>query len=65
MFWRYWTYPQGIALGGIGDEVTEIRYPYQGDIPAYDRVYLGGYDHEISDEEAAVLTDAGYGEYIT
>lgn len=27
--------------------------------------YHGGHDHQVSDAEAALLTAAGYGEYIT
>lgn len=48
-----------------GDVVTEQRYPWQGDLDDFDFVYLGGYDHQITDAEADVLTDAGYGEFIS
>lgn len=63
-FIRY-TLPRGITLAVLGTEVTELTYPYQEDLEQYDVVYFGGKDHIINQAEADVLTDAGYGEFIT
>lgn len=63
--WRYFKLRKGITVVVSGDTVTEIRFPYAGDLPLYDYVYLGGYDHDITDDEAATLIDAGYASYIT
>lgn len=56
--------PRGITLAVLGTEVSELIYPYQEDLEQYDFVYLGGFEHVISDAEATTLTNAGYGEFI-
>lgn len=63
--YRYYKLDRGVALVINGDTVTEMRYPYQGDLDDADRFYLGGYSYEIDAEEAAFLTTKGYGAYIT
>jgi hypothetical protein len=62
---RYYTITRGVALVINGDEVEEQRYPFQGDLDAADRYYLGGYTYTIDEDEATFLTVAGYGEFIT
>lgn len=62
---RYFKINKAISVGVIGATVTEVRFPYAGDIPTYDHFYLGGYAHTITSSEAAVLTNAGYAANIT
>jgi hypothetical protein len=62
---RYFRHRQGISIGVLGSTVTQLRFPYQEDMLAYDVVYLGGYVHNITTAQALVLTNAGYGAYIT
>lgn len=64
-FWSRFTYPVGIALLVTGSAVVEKHHPTREEIDAADYAYLGGYEHVISSAEAAVLTAAGYGDYIT
>jgi hypothetical protein len=62
---KFFKCTRGVALYVNGTTVTESRYPWQGDLIEADYVYLGGHTHDISDAEATILTDAGYGEYIS
>lgn len=64
LFGRY-KLNRGISLLVAGSTVIEAQYPNQEDLDLYDFVYLGGRSYEISDDEAATLTAAGYGGYIT
>ena len=48
-------------LDGSFRRVTVFR----SDEPNVDKVYLGGHVHTISDAEALLLIQAGYGEYLT
>lgn len=43
---------------------STIVSPQDSSLATYDRVLRGGYENPITDEEAAELTAAGYGEYI-
>jgi len=63
--WRFFKHRQGITLLVSGVEVTETRFPYQGDLELYDFVYLGGMQYDITNAEATTLTNAGYGAYIS
>lgn len=64
LFSRY-RLPRGITLAVTGAIVVELRYPFQGDLDQYDHVYQGGHVHDITDAEATILTNAGYGAFIT
>lgn len=44
---------------------TQVRYPYQVDVESADVAYLGGSEYVVDDAEAADLTAAGYGSYLT
>jgi hypothetical protein len=48
-----------------GSTVEATLYPYQDDLSNADYYYLGGHAYTISDAEAATLTAAGYGSYLT
>jgi hypothetical protein len=45
--------------------IYQTRYPALTDLEAALTYWLGGYAHEVSVEDAAALTTAGYGSYIT
>lgn len=64
-FWSRYRIARGISLLVSGATVTATQYPYQEDLDSYDYVYLGGHVYDITDAEATVLTNAGYGGYIT
>lgn len=61
---KFFTFTRGISVWITDGVVYEARYPWQGDLLEADTVCLGGHDTEISDDDAAILTAAGYGEYI-
>jgi len=56
---------RGLTLIVNGSTVTATLYPYQDDLSSADYYYLGGHQYTISNAEAAVLTAAGYGSYLT
>lgn len=62
---RYYRLARGKTLLVSGATVTEAQYPDQESLDDYDHVYLGGHVYDISAAEATVLTNAGYGAYIT
>lgn len=64
LFYRY-TIPRGVTLVVNGSTVTEHQYPSESTLLAATAYYRGGYIHEITSAEATVLTNAGYGAYIT
>lgn len=65
LFGRY-QQDRGITLLVQGTTVTEVVYPYLGDLldGGYDYIYLGGHEYPLTDAEVTILTDAGYGAYI-
>jgi hypothetical protein len=56
---------RGVTLIVNGTTVTETRFPYQNDLADATTYYLGGHSYTLTDAEAQVLIDAGYGEYLT
>jgi hypothetical protein len=64
LFSRY-QLPHGTTLAVVNGVVTELIYPYQEDLEQYDSVYLGGFEHRITANEANILIVAGYGEFVT
>lgn len=65
LFMRY-KRPSGITLLVEGTVVTEVTYPYLGDLldNGYDYIYLGGHEYPLTPAEVTILTNAGYGAYI-
>jgi hypothetical protein len=57
--------PRGVSLLINGTTVTESQTPSQDDLAAASFYYLGGHEYTISDYEANVLINAGYGDYVT
>ena len=50
----------GISVLKEGGFYRQVRFPSCEEIAAADVAYLGGYDHTVSDAEAASLRAAGY-----
>jgi len=57
--------PRGVSLLINGTTVTESQTPSQDDLAAASFYYLGGHEYTISDYEATILINAGYGDYVT
>ena len=57
--------PRGQSLLVTGTTVVMTQTPSQDDLAAASYYFLGGHEYEISDEQAAVLSAAGYGDYVT
>lgn len=57
--------PRGITLLVTGTEVIENQTPSQDDLSNCDYYFLGGHIYTVSDTQAAILTAAGYGAYLT
>lgn len=56
---------RGVTLIVNGSSVEATLYPYQNTLADADWYILGGHTQEITDEQAAVLIAAGYGDYVT
>lgn len=56
---RYLT-EYGITVAKSGSTFTEIDYPSYDELADYDKWWLGGYEHIVSDEDGAALAAAGY-----
>ena len=56
---------RGVSLLINGTTVTATQTPSQDDLAAANYYYLGGHEYTISDYEANVLINAGYGSYVT
>lgn len=56
---------RGVTLIVNGADVEATMYPYQNALADADYYFLGGHEYTVTDEQAAVLTAAGYGEYLT
>ena len=48
-----------------GTTVTLTQTPSQDDLAAASYYFLGGHEYVISDEQATVLINAGYSDYVT
>jgi hypothetical protein len=55
---------RGMTLIVNGTQVEETLYPYQNDLQDADYYFLGGHVYTVTDEQAAVLIAAGYGDYL-
>ncbi len=54
----------GVTLLKIDGVYHQVRWPTDDDIAAASVVYRGGFENEVTEEEVADLTAAGYGAYI-
>ena len=57
--------PRGVSLLVNGTTVTATQTPSQDDLAAASYYFLGGHEYTISDAQATVLINAGYGDYVT
>lgn len=57
--------PQAISVLKFDAAYQQVREPTSEQIEQADRAYLGGHVYLIDDAEAAALTTAGYGGYVT
>lgn len=57
--------PRGISLLVTGSTVVEQRWPTIEEQRDADVTYLGGHVYVLSDDQAQVLIDAGYGDCLT
>ena len=56
---------RGQSLLVTGTSVVMTQTPSQDDLAACSYYFLGGHEYEISDYQAQVLIDAGYGDWVT
>jgi len=61
----FYTLDRGVTVIKQGTTYTRVRYPSQLLLEAVDAYWLGGTTNVVSNEEAASLTAAGYGDYLT
>ena len=57
--------PRGVTLIVKDGIVEETLYPYQNTLADADYYFLGGHVYTVTDDQAAVLIAAGYGDYLT
>ena len=57
--------PRGQSLLVTGTTVVMTQTPSQDDLAAASYYFLGGHEYTISDGQAQVLINAGYGDYVT
>jgi hypothetical protein len=57
--------PRGYTFIVNGTTVTTEQTPSQDTLAAADSYYLGGAEYTISDAQAQIFIDAGYGSYVT
>jgi hypothetical protein len=60
---HYRSHPTGTNVWKVVGDIYTERQPDDPDTVLV--LYYGGHVHEVSDDEAAALTAAGYGAYIT
>jgi len=56
---------RGQSLLVTGTTVVITQTPSQDDLAACSYYFLGGHEYTISNEQATVLINAGYGDYVT
>ena len=64
LFWRY-RIARADTLLVNGTTVTSVRTPGVDQTIEADYCYIGGHEYIISETEKTILTNAGYGAYIT
>jgi len=55
---------RGVTFIVNGSSVETTLYPYKDDLFNAEWYVLGGHTQEITDEQAAVLIAAGFGDYV-
>ena len=58
--WRFYSLPRGVTVVKTLNGYYETQFPSQEELESAGIAYLGGHKYEVSAEEAAALTAAGY-----
>lgn len=61
----FYTLDRGVTVIKLNGKYQQVRYPSQQVLDSVDAYWLGGTTNVVSDDEAASLTAAGYGDYLT
>ena len=61
---QFYEQDRGVTVVRDGSEFYEVRYPSEDELRAASEYWLGGVTHTVSDETAALLTAAGYGDRL-
>jgi len=64
LFWRY-RIARGDTILVYGTSIVRERTPGVDETQAADYCYLGGHKYVLSQNELTILTNGGYGAYIT
>lgn len=59
------SFDQGLTLLRVGGQWRTRLSPTATEVGAADRVYAGGYVHELDEVQRSELVDAGFGAYLT
>lgn len=62
--WQFYGLERGITVVKVEDGYYETQDVSQEEMDEALAVYLGGSEYVVSDEEAAELTAAGYGDFL-
>lgn len=64
LFGHFAAHRRGYTVRKVGDTYIQGTEVYSDDQNSADVLYLGGHTYEVSDDEAAALTAAGYGDNL-
>jgi len=63
--WQFYKLDRGVTVIKANNGYAQVRFPTQDLLDSVEAYYLGGHEYEVSNTEAASLTAAGYGSYLT
>jgi hypothetical protein len=63
--WQFYKLDRGVTVIKANNGYAQVRFPTQDLLDSVEAYYLGGHEYEVSNDEAASLTAAGYGSYLT
>jgi hypothetical protein len=52
---------KGVTIVKSGSTFSQVRYPLDESLTAYEEVYRGGYNHTVNDAQKAALIAGGVG----
>jgi hypothetical protein len=62
---EFYTLDVGVTVVKNNGEFETLLYPDEDFLAVCQKVYMGGHEHIVTDEEATELTNAGFGNYLT
>jgi len=62
---EFYTLDVGVTVVKNNGEFETLLYPDEDFLAECQKVYMGGHEHIVTDEEATELTNAGFGNYLT